>query len=151
MGIYKQTYALSLIMPLNPQNNAQTNQWEACVSKFRSVIPAGPVLSDDEIRELLVDVLVLEKSVKLARSLEEAELNEVECEEAKDELLDSQLHLAVAGAHAYKMAAVHALAGAREQRDLFTVRSCLDEWKNAENMVEAVHTEMMMRARNKKV
>ena len=140
-------------MHLNSQNTAisQNNQWEACVAKFRNVIPPGPVLSDDEIRELLLDVLVLEKSVRLARSLEETDLNEAECEKAKDELLDLQLHLAVAGAHAFKMAAVHALAGAQEQRDLFTVQSYVDAWKNADQIVEAVHAEMMIRARKTKV
>ena len=66
-------------------------------------------------------------------------------------MLDLQLHLAVAGAHAFKMAAVHALAGAREQRDLFTVQSYVDAWKNADKIVEAVHAEMMIRARKTKV
>lgn len=138
-------------MTSNTTNATQSNQWEACVAKFRSVVPPGPVLSDDEIREMLLDVLVLEKSVRLARSLEETDLNEVECEKAKDELLDLQLHLAVAGAHAFKMAAVHALAGAREQRDLFAVQSYVDAWKNADQIVEAVHAEMMIRARKTKV
>ena len=137
-------------MTSTPTNAIQSNQWETCIAKFRSAIPAGPVLSDDEIRELFLDVLVLEKSVSMARSLEEADLNKVECEEAKDELLDLQLHLAVAGAHAFKMAAVHALAGAREQRDLFTVQSYVDAWKNADRIIEAVHAEMMMRAENRR-
>jgi hypothetical protein len=49
------------------------------------------------------------------------------------------------------MAAVHALAGAQEQRDLFAVQSYVDAWKNADKIVEAVHAEMMIRAWKTKV
>ncbi len=132
-------------MPSQPNN-----QWESCVEEFRGRIPAAPVLPEDKIRELLVDVIVMEDSVKLARSVMEADLDDEEHEKAKDSLLDAQLQLAVTGAHAYKMAAIRALDVARGQRDLFAVQNCLDAWRHAEHMEEAVHAEMMMRAENRR-
>lgn len=128
-------------MPLNDPNTAisQENQWDANVSEFRRSIPAGPVLTKGQISEMLVRVIVLEDSVKIARANYESQ----------DTLLDLQLQVAVAASHAYKMASIQSLAVARVQGDLFAVETNLKAWKTAEHMIEAVHAEMMMRARNR--